>query len=78
MASQARKPADDRVGQDLAGCEVSLAAEVEPLQLVLQAVDFRHVFKYRKAFRNHLGADAVARNHADLEQPTLRNLNGHR
>ena len=66
------EPADRRLGQDLAGRQIPLAPQVEPLEFVLQAVKLCHIFKYRKAFCDHLGADAVARNHADLEQPSLR------
>ena len=63
-----------RVGQDLAGPQVALAAEVERDELVPEAVAAGRLGEHRQPLADHLRPDPVPRDHADRGQIRLRRL----
>ena len=69
----AAQPLDLGVGQDLAGPQVALAAQVERRRSrsrdALEPGDGR---EHLEALGRHLGADTIARHDAELDQNPLR------
>ena len=72
MASQPRSRPISCVGQDFAGPQVALAAQVEADRLELEALEPGDGREHLEALGRHFRADAVARDDTELDQNTLR------
>ncbi len=68
MASESRSSTDGRVGQDLSGPQVALAADVDLGELVGDPLQPCEGGEHLQAFGDHLGPDPIPRHDAELDQ----------